>query len=196
MTTAIKQEKGHWEDEYESGLWNRLHGSQEFARYTLVSGYIQRSRRQVSLLDIGCGEGVILKHLNLDLVGEYTGIDIAQTALDKIAPKRGQDRYICSSLENYLPDAKWDVVLFNEVLYYTSDPVAQLKKFESSLKKNGCYVISMYRKNNPLAYNNCCIRAVRRHIRLAGYLIEDAVELAKNDRSAAWQIFVVRPSPK
>jgi predicted TPR repeat methyltransferase len=196
MTVKTKQEKGHWEDEYENGLWNRLHGSEEFARYTLVSGYIHKSGLQVSLLDIGCGEGLILKHLNLDMIGEYTGIDIAQAALDKISPKRGQDRYICSSLENYSPDAKWDVVLFNEVLYYTSDPVAQLKKFEGSLKKNGYYVISIYRKKNPLAYNNRCIRNVRRYVKLAGYIVEDAVELVKINDSTAWQIFIVRPFPQ
>ncbi len=194
--TKIKQEKGQWEDEYESGLWNRLHGNHEFARYTLVSGYIQKSGQQVSLLDIGCGEGVILKYLNLGLIGDYTGIDIAQTALDKINPRRSQDRYICSSLENYSPDTKWDVVLFNEVLYYTSDPVAQLKKFERSLKKDGCFVISMYQKKNPLAYNNRCIRDIWRYMKLAGYTIEDAVELAKIDGSAAWRVFVVRPLPQ
>jgi 2-polyprenyl-3-methyl-5-hydroxy-6-metoxy-1,4-benzoquinol methylase len=194
--TTTKQEKGHWEDEYENGLWKRLHGSQEFARYTLVSGYIQKSGRQVSLLDIGCGEGVILKHLDLGMIGNYTGVDIARTALDKITPRRGQDRYICSSLENYSPDAQWDVILFNEVLYYTSDPVAQLKKFEHSLKKDGCYVISMYRKKNPLAYNNRCIRNVWRYIKFARYTVDDSVELAKIDGSAAWQVFIVRPPPE
>ena len=69
-----------------------LFRSAEFAHYAMVAAYIQISRRPISLLDIGCGEGQILKHLNLDLIAQYTGVDIAQAALDQITPKRPQDR--------------------------------------------------------------------------------------------------------
>jgi SAM-dependent methyltransferase len=191
--TKIKQAKGQWEDEYERGQWMRLHGDEEFAHYTIVAGYIQKNAQPISLLDVGCGEGVVLRYLNLDLIASYTGVDLAQAALDKIVPKRSQDRYICSSLEDYSPEGKWDVILFNEVLYYTYDPVAHLERIEHSLTPGGFIVISMHKKANPLAWNNRCIRSVQRYFRRADYVVEDAVELSKIDGSAAWQVFVVRP---
>ncbi len=190
---AIHQEKSQWEAQYRSGYWTHLHGDDEFAHYTVVAGYIQRAGKPVSLHDIGCGEGVILKYLDRELIQSYTGIDIAQAAIDKIPLRRSQDRFICSSLEKYIPNGQWDVILFNEVLYYTPDPVAQLKKFERSLMPKGWFVISMYRKANPLAWNNRCIRRVRRYFQRARYAIEDAVEVSRIDGSGSWQVFVVRP---
>jgi predicted TPR repeat methyltransferase len=190
---AVVQSRDRWENEYESGAWSRLHSSHEFAHYTLVASYLQRHGRPFRLLDVGCGEGVILKFLNRSLVESYTGVDIAQAALDKIPLKRSQDRMICSQLETYSPEGRWDVILFNEVLYYTADPVAQFRKFSGSLNANGFYVISMFKKRNPFAWNNRCIRRIQRHLHEEKYRIDDAVRLAKSDNSATWEIMVVRP---
>lgn len=189
----VKQERSSWEQEYSSGKWSCLGASAEFAHYAIVAAYIQISRRPISLLDIGCGEGQILKHLNLDLVAQYTGVDIAQAALDQIIPKRPQDRFICSTLENFRPDAKWDVILFNEVLYYTFDPVANIKPLETALTAEGRMLVSIYKKKNPFAWNNRCLRKVQRYFREAGYAVEDAVEISRIDTRVTWQVFQVKP---
>lgn len=188
------QEKIDWEQEYQKGDWNRLHGDDEFVRYQVLASYVHRMQSGISLFDVGCGEGVLLRHLNLDFVASYTGLDIAQTALDRIGPRRRCDRYICSTLEHYLPDEKWDVILFNEVLYYTADPVAQLRKFEQSLKERGVFLISIYKKNNVFAYNNRCIRSLQRFFMRQAYCIQDAVEIRNLRKPARWQVFVVQPS--
>ena len=192
-TARVKQERSSWEQEYSSGKWSCLGASAEFAHYAIVAAYIQILRRPISLLDIGCGEGQILKHLNLDLIAQYTGVDIAQAALDQITPKRPQDRYICSTLENFRPDAKWDVILFNEVLYYTFDPVANIKPFEAALTAEGRMLVSIYKKKNPFAWNNRCLRKVQRYFREAGYTVEDAVEISRIDTRVTWQVFQVKP---
>src|SRR6266567_1482537 len=186
--TTIKQDKGDWEVQYQTGEWNRLCSDQEFTRYKVLAGYIEKCGRNVSLFDVGCGEGVILKHLNLDLVDKYTGLDLAQAALERISPKREQDNYVCSSLEEYRPSETWDVILFNEILYYTDDPVAQLRRFEKSLKQGGFFLVSMHRKRNPLAYNNRCIRRLRNYFKEALYLVEDAVEISKIYQPVSWQV--------
>jgi trans-aconitate methyltransferase len=190
-----KQERVEWEAEYQRGLWSRLQGSQEYARYRLVSGFIQPDAKPIKLLDVGCGEGVILKHLDLGRIEQYTGVDLAQAALDQITPKRPQDRHVRSSVEDYMPADKWDVILFNEVLYYTSDPVSQLKRFEGSLTAGGCFVISMYRKRNPLSWNNRCIRRIQQYLGSAGYSVDHAVELVKLPQRISWVVLVARPRP-
>jgi predicted TPR repeat methyltransferase len=189
----IKQSRSAWEKEYQDGQWQCLYGESEAPRYALVASFIRRRQGPITLLDVGCGEGVILRHLDLGCVRRYVGLDLAQTALDGIQPQRSQDRYICSSLETYAPDEKWDVILFGEVLYYTHDPVGQLRKFESSLNKDGFFVVSMHQKQKWYAYGNRCIRRLKRCFR-DHYTVLDNVELIRHgDESLTWQIFVVRP---
>lgn len=189
----VRENRETWEKEYASGQWSMLHDQYELARYRIVAGFIQAGGQPVSLLDIGCGEGVILRHLELQGITRYTGLDVAQAALDRITPRRPEDEHVCSTLEEFEPKQRWDVILFNEVLYYTFDPVAQLKRLESALNPGGWFVISMHRKSNPLATNNRCIRQVRSHLREASYEVMDAVELRKLERGTAWQVFMVRP---
>ena len=83
----------------------------------------------ISLLDVGCGEGLILRFCDREWLVNYTGLDISQTALDRIKTLLPTDRLICSPLEEFSTDQRFDVILFNEVLYYMSDPKSHLKKF-------------------------------------------------------------------
>jgi 2-polyprenyl-3-methyl-5-hydroxy-6-metoxy-1,4-benzoquinol methylase len=188
-----KQSRELWEDQYKSGAWDSLSNRDEFAHYTVVAGFIQQERRPVSLLDVGCGEGVILKYLDLDSITRFTGVDIAQAALDRLQPRRPEDRLICSGLEDFQPDDKWDVILFNEVLYYTRHPVRELRKFENCLNPGGYFVVSMYQKKNPFAYNNRCLRRLRRYFTEARYSILDAIEVRRLLVPCSWHVFVVRP---
>ena len=189
----VRQSKAEWETEYRSGAWEFLNGDGEYCHYTVIAGLVQKRPAPISLLDIGCGEGVVLRYLDLSLVSKYTGVDLAQSALERITPRRQQDRYICSTLENFVPDEKWDVILFSEVLYYTSRPVAELGRFERCLHPGGTFVISMFKKPSPLAYNNRCIRSIRKYFKRASYSILDAVEVKRLQTSTAWQVFSVRP---
>jgi len=97
-------------------------------------------------------------------------------------------------VEDYVPDEKWDVILFNEVLYYTFDPVLVLSKFEKALTPGGTFVISMYKRRNLFAYNNRCIRRLQGYFHRAGYAILEAAEVKRLRELTAWQIFVVRPA--
>jgi 2-polyprenyl-3-methyl-5-hydroxy-6-metoxy-1,4-benzoquinol methylase len=186
-------DKEKWEREYKSGAWDRLTNNKGSTHCKVVAFYVQKKGTKQSILDAGCGSGSILTHLDFDLIEKYTGVDIAQAALDKIAPKRSQDEYICSTLEDYVPNGTWDVVLFNNILNYISDPVEQLKKFEKTLKPEGFFVISWYKNKRYFSSNNRSLRRVRAYLQQASYACDDAVELSNIDGSAAWEIFRVRP---
>ena len=189
----IKQSQSAWEQEYKDGRWQFLYERSESARYALVADFIRRHPGPLSLLDIGGGEGVILKYLPLDNVRRYVALDLAQTALDRIVPQRPQDRYICSSLEAYVPDEKWDVILFGEVLYYVHDPVQELRKFESSLNEGGFFVVSMHQKRQWYAYGNRCTRQLQRCF-ASHYNVLDQVELIRHEnQSLSWKMFAVAP---
>jgi 2-polyprenyl-3-methyl-5-hydroxy-6-metoxy-1,4-benzoquinol methylase len=190
---GIKQDKASWERAYQQGLWDILSSDAEYAHNLVVGGFVGRRAKPYSLLDVGCGSGVILRYLDPAMLTQYTGVDLTEAALARIEPKRPQDRYICSSLEEFNPDEKWDVILFNEVLYYTRDPVASLRKFEKCLHPGGSFVVSMHKKASPFAYNNRCIRRVRDYFRQARYSLMDAVEICKITSATRWQVFLVQP---
>jgi 2-polyprenyl-3-methyl-5-hydroxy-6-metoxy-1,4-benzoquinol methylase len=193
MPAEIKQDKASWEQAYQQGQWDRLASDGEYAHNLVVGGFIRRRPKPYSLLDVGCGSGVILRYLDLAMVTRYTGVDLAQAALDRIEIKRPQDRYVCSSLEEFHPEEKWDVILFNEVLYYTHDPVAHLRKFEPCLHPGGSFVVSMHKQSSPWAYNNRCIRQVLHYLRQARYSMIEAVEVRKILPGTRWQVFLVQP---
>jgi 2-polyprenyl-3-methyl-5-hydroxy-6-metoxy-1,4-benzoquinol methylase len=160
----------------------------------MLAGYINRIARPIHLCDVGCGPGVILHHVNPTVVVKYTGIDISQTALDRFERRRNSaDRLICSSIEDYSPDDRWDVILFNEILYYTRDPIEQVEKFGQALKPNGFLLISNYKKGRYFSHNNVCIRQLLRHFSAGRHKVKDAIEVTKLLSKAKWQIFVVYP---
>lgn len=186
-------DKQLWERQYESGRWDYLAGDQEYFRYALIGSFLRRQQRPLRILDIGCGEGVLLRHLNSALVAGYTGLDLAQAALDQFHPKRDGHQYLCGSLEDFAPSEKWDAIVFNEVLYYTRDPVAQLRKFETSLNPGGIMIVSIYRKPNLWASNNRCARRVKKYFMEANYGIVEALEISKVRQKMTWEIYVVKP---
>lgn len=189
----VKQDRSLWEQEYRAGKWETLSQTPDFARYKIVAGFIHSFGDSIRLLDVGCGHGLMLQHLELSEIAKFTGLDIAESALEAIQPKRPQDRFVCSPIEEFKPDDTWDVVLFNEVLYYMHDPITPLQQFERFLSPKGFFVISMHTKNNPLAYNNRCLRKVKRYLQTSGYEILDAVELRRLLSRTAWQLLKVRP---
>jgi 2-polyprenyl-3-methyl-5-hydroxy-6-metoxy-1,4-benzoquinol methylase len=189
----IMQDNSRWDAQYQSGRWDYLAGSEEFIRYAVINSFLLRQNGPLSLLDVGCGEGLLLKNLGPQFVSKYTGLDLAQAALDKINTKRSGDQYIRTSIEDFVPAEKWDAIVFNEVLYYTADPVAQIRKFENALTHAGVMIVSIHKKPRFWAYSNRCARRVRNYFSEAGYRIMDAVEIRKVFQGRRWEIYAVKP---
>lgn len=190
----IMQQRERWEKDYQSGRWDYLADTGETARYAVIRSLILRAPRPRRLLDVGCGEALLLRQVGPEEIDRYTGLDIAQAALDRAAPKRECDRFVCSTVEEFIPDEKWSIIVFNEVLYYTGDPVGQIQKYEKSLDPGGILIVSIFKKPRFWAYNNRCARRVKNLFLRGGYDILNAVEIKRIDGKGSWQIFAVRPA--
>src|SRR5262245_51695956 len=55
--------KERWDEEYASGRWDVMRRSDELARYSVLAGYLRRLHPRGRVLDVGCGEGILLEHL-------------------------------------------------------------------------------------------------------------------------------------
>ncbi len=74
---------------------------------------------------------------------EYVGIDISQEAVQRALSRYPSASFIIADIEKYQTDDVFDMIIFNESLYYTKRPVNVMKKYEKSLKPNGIFIVSM-----------------------------------------------------
>jgi len=117
-TTKIKREC--WNSEFSEGRWDQL----ENTTGDCVYQYIEKHCRGASILDLGCGSGNTGCELEASRYRDYTGIDIADTAVQEAATRSkshgraDKNRYIQADIVTYAPTQKYDVILFRESLYY------------------------------------------------------------------------------
>jgi 2-polyprenyl-3-methyl-5-hydroxy-6-metoxy-1,4-benzoquinol methylase len=184
---------GVWEDEYSKGKWDYISNvAIERARNSLISTFIEtyggadsissklHSKRKkdsaffetkpLKVLDVGCGEGILLDFIRKDRPIQYVGVDISAKAIEIANSKRAKSSstddemyFIQSSAYSFKPEErrfkdmkienelhipiKYDVIVFNEVLYYLRHKEI-MKLYRSFLEPHGVVIISTFFKSN------------------------------------------------
>jgi SAM-dependent methyltransferase len=141
----ISVSASQWDDEYKAGRWRYLAQNEELARYDRVVELLERRAPGGSVLDIGCGEGLLRDRLRARGYTRFLGVDIAEEAV-RAARQVTDDRaeFVVASAETYTPDGRFDAVVFNECLYYFDDPLAVVERYLGSLTGRGVVVVSMW----------------------------------------------------
>ena len=131
--------------EYLSGVWDYLRELEELSRFSVIAGYCHHLRNQGSILEIGCGEGILQERLDNTKYSRYVGVDISAEAISRAAPKRDEKSlFVAEDANTYTSNERFDVIIFNECLEYFADPLRLVHKYEGFLKENGIYIISMF----------------------------------------------------
>jgi len=147
--------KEEWEAEYSGGQWDRLRSVEELAHYSVIAGYYHYFKQGGSILDVGCGEGILHESLSPYNYSRYVGIDISEEAIRRGARKQDErTSFIRADVDNYTPDESFDTIIFSETLYYFENPGGIMKKYASFLNKSGIFIISVYgkRERNMLVW--------------------------------------------
>jgi 2-polyprenyl-6-hydroxyphenyl methylase/3-demethylubiquinone-9 3-methyltransferase len=110
-----------------------------------------------SMLDVGCAAGGLAETAFREGLQYYVGVDISEYAIKKAKKQVLKGKRIYSSsfytcnLCDFSPenDSQFDVIVFNEVLYYLDikEAVVQLERYANWLQPEGVFCISM--KNDP-----------------------------------------------
>ena len=129
-----------WDDRFERGYGELMERDCERVRYQAIGQIVAALPVRSSLLDVGCGVGTVADYLP---ALDYTGIDVSQKAL-AIARNRHPGAFICSDAESFCIDKQFDVILFNETLYYLEDPLEQLARYREFLSDRGSMVVSIW----------------------------------------------------
>ncbi|HET9122618.1 MAG TPA: class I SAM-dependent methyltransferase [Acidiferrobacteraceae bacterium] len=135
-----------WNESYKNGRWMYLRGLPELGHYSIIAGYLGTVAPRGSVLDIGCGEGLLCRLLPAAPALEYTGIDLSSRAIDAARAEfsAAGRSFVCADFCHYQPERSWDAIVFNESLYYAPEPRLVLTRYARYLKPNGVFVISMY----------------------------------------------------
>jgi 2-polyprenyl-3-methyl-5-hydroxy-6-metoxy-1,4-benzoquinol methylase len=140
-----------WERAYTSGGWDFLSDLYELPRYSLLIGYLRKYPGTPTVLDIGCGTGLLRELLADEDFSTYSGIDLSAEAIKRAAPLiDGRTSFtVGDAMTIDLPSA--DVVLLNEMLYYSPSPGALLERVASTVRPGGLVLTSIYRHGGDRA---------------------------------------------
>jgi 2-polyprenyl-3-methyl-5-hydroxy-6-metoxy-1,4-benzoquinol methylase len=144
-----------WEREYASGRWSYLGGIDELAHYSVIVGYYAFLKPGGSVLDVGCGEGILQARLSPHGYCRYLGIDFAAGAIDQMAARRDPaTEFRVADAASFTTSEKFDVIIFNESLYYFRDPISIVERYLDFLASNGIIIVSMEVARNRVAIWN------------------------------------------
>lgn len=136
-----------WDLQHSLGWWTRrLTSNEERLRYQALSAAICNARISRSLLDLGCGHGLLAAYLGVEALPLYTGVDFSPVAIaaGRQAYEQSGARFIAADLRSWAPPATVDTMVFNEVLYYFARPASLIRRYAQWLAPDGCLFVSMY----------------------------------------------------
>ena len=131
-----------WDDEYTSGLWNKQHQLSNACVYSQVSSYFMALKRFGSILDVGCGEGILADRIESSYYSKYVGLDFSQVAISRAQDKnRKKAFFYCRDVRHYTPSETFDALVFSEILDYFESPHDLLERYQPFLKPDGIIIV-------------------------------------------------------
>ena len=116
---------------------------------TFKLGYNKTPLKDIEILDIGCGGGLLSEPM-CRLGAKVTGIDASDKNIKvaKLHSKKSnlQINYFCSSPEKFNAKKKFDVILNMEIVEHVEDVNFFLKSCSKLLKKNGIMFVATLNK--------------------------------------------------
>jgi SAM-dependent methyltransferase len=197
-----------WNDD--AGEWRGLDSSEQAPRYAAIAEILHTVNCDRKVLDVGCGEGVLRAWL--PEYTDYTGIERSSLAV-RIAVERNRlARIIHTSAERFEDHGeRFGSIVFNEMLYYTADPVGLLRKYASLLWQGGVILCSIYQKPRagketslrrklwhfldrrcPISNDHCARMVLTFLAREAWPILEDRT-VPTPASSSAWHIWLAVP---
>jgi 2-polyprenyl-3-methyl-5-hydroxy-6-metoxy-1,4-benzoquinol methylase len=133
-----------WRNRYENGGWDYLGSVHQLAHYSVLAGYLGFYGCR-SILDVGCGSGLLRARLTNGAFERYVGVDPVPAAIERAqALADGRTKFVVGDV--FLADlGRFDAVVCNEVLYCVPDPEAILDRVRALMEPGGYFMTSNMR---------------------------------------------------
>ena len=127
---------------FRGDAWDHLESLVELPHYAVVAGYVRYCAERGVVWDIGCGAGRLLSLLEPHFL-TYVGVDISDEAIRLASARKVPGtRFYRGSFEHWTPTERADVIVFNESIYYASNPASMLEKYSRYLNADGRIIVS------------------------------------------------------
>jgi 2-polyprenyl-3-methyl-5-hydroxy-6-metoxy-1,4-benzoquinol methylase len=181
-----------WDKDYAAGQWDGCNETDQFPRYILMGGMISLAG-MTDLLDVGCGRGLLRRFIARETIKSYTGVDISREALKQVVDPRPNEKFVCARLEDWVPEATFDCIILNEVLYYLQKPELVLQKMDNCLRPGGVMLTSIFQKRSWRSPNKRALKATRQFLGEHDYLMLSDIDLTmRAKQSATWTVILAR----
>jgi SAM-dependent methyltransferase len=133
-----------WDRQYRTGHWDFLSRLDNLGGLLTVFGYCQYLSPD-TILDVGCGEGLLANKLKVLPYRQFVGVDISSAAIANAQRLLGDARtaFVAADAHDFVPETAFDVIIFNQCLYYMSDPVGMIRRYAKFLKPSGRIIVSL-----------------------------------------------------
>jgi 2-polyprenyl-3-methyl-5-hydroxy-6-metoxy-1,4-benzoquinol methylase len=133
---------------YKTGFWDSLRRVEELAHYSIVAGYLQFLKKGGTILDIGCGEGLLQERIGAGNYSLYTGFDLSAEAISMAKSKEDtKTSFLVADMNTFKSATRFDAIIFNEVIYY-SNVLNTLQRYSGFLKEDGIFILSNFDSQN------------------------------------------------
>lgn len=132
-----------WDHQYRQGEWDQLAG--EAARFDAVIALMHEHYSLPAVLEIGCGKALMLLRMKESEYAYFTGVDLSEVAIAYAKQyETGKVQFVAADMQHFTPDRKYDVIAFNESLYYAKDPVAVFARYIPYLNRGGSIIVTAF----------------------------------------------------
>lgn len=142
-------QKHRFNYQYANNKWDALWTVPELARYSIIAGYTRHYFTSPRILDLGCGEGILQQKFSNEDYSWFLGIDFSQTAIDNAKHLANyKTRFEVADVNRFKLEDRFDVIVFNESLYYLDDPMGSISRLCNNLTPDGIFIVSMHKVGN------------------------------------------------
>lgn len=155
------QDQGAWDRQYAEGRWSLMGDPIEAPRYGALAAMLRVGSLVRSVLDVGCGDGLLRRALGPGEAPRYVGVDLSREAIERARPHcTPGDELVVADAEHWEPAAAFDAVVLNECLYYFRRPIESLERYLAARSAGGILLVSMFATPRSRAIRR---RITRRH---------------------------------
>ncbi len=134
--------------QFEQKKWDSMRNVADRGRYEFLVGYTRRNYPNARILDLGCGEGILLEQFEPRDYGAYLGVDFSEVAIANAKKlENSKVKFMVGDLDSLSIEGSFDVIIYNETLYYLRNPKGAVQSVFKHLAPGGVIIISMVDKH-------------------------------------------------
>ena len=138
------KKKIRWNYKYQKGSWDFM-GNEEKRYNTIVNFIKEIPIDKPSILDLGCGYGALNSYLQPQFYSSFLGIDLSSIAIQRAKNANyTNSEFISADIHQFQAKQKFDIIIFNEVLYYLDNQLEIVEKYANYFNETGYFIFSFY----------------------------------------------------